>query len=96
MGLIMLKSNGLFFVSIFLFPFLTSTSIFSMGMSRASSPLLFDVQRYGCPGRHQAPVDTLPIGEEIFKQTSTIKDWVFLKISLPIVWLTASYGASIF
>ena len=61
-------------------------------MSRASSPLLFDVQRYGSPVRHQAPVDALPIGEEIFKQTSTITDWVFLKISLPIAWLTDFLG----
>ena len=93
----MLKSNCLFFISIFFyFRFLLRPQFFSIGMSRASSPLLFDVQSYGSPGRHQAPVASLPIGEEIFKQTSTIKDWVFLKISLPIVWLTAYDRASIF
>ena len=67
-------------------------NFFSIGMSRASSPLLFDVQSYGSPGRHQAPVVSLPIGEEILQQTSAIRDWVFYKISLPIVWLTASWG----
>ena len=61
-------------------------------MSRVPSPLLFDVQSYGSPVRHQAPVGSLPIGREIFKQTSAIIDWVFLKISLPIAWLTASLG----
>jgi len=50
------------------------------------------VQRYGSPGRHQTPVDALPIGEDFLQQTSAIRDWVFYKNSLPIVWLTALLG----
>ena len=82
----------IFYIYIFISVSCFDLNFFSIGMSRASSPLLFDVQSYGSPGRHQAPVVSLPIGEEILQQTSAIRDWVFYKISLPIVWLTASWG----
>ena len=75
------------------FRFLCSTSIFfSIGCAVNHHRQLFNVQRYGSPGRHQTPVDALPIGEDFLQQTSAIRDWVFYKNSLPIVWLTALLG----
>ena len=65
---------------------------FSIGCAVNHHRQLFNVQRYGSPGRHQTPVDALPIGEDFLQQTSTIRDWVFYKKSLPIVWLTALLG----
>ena len=62
---------------------------FSTGSAVNHHRQLFNVQRYGSPGRHQTPVDALPIGEDFLQQTSAIRDWVFYKNSLPIVWLTA-------
>ena len=77
----------------FCFRFLCSTSIFfSIGCAVNHHRQLFNVQRYGSPGRHQPPVDALPIGEDFLQQTSAIRDWVFYKKSLPIVWLTALLG----
>ena len=65
---------------------------FSIGCAVNHHRQLFNVQRYGSPGRHQTPVDVLPIGEDFLQQTSAIRDWVFYKKSLPIVWLTALLG----
>ena len=65
---------------------------FSIGCAVNHHRQLFNVQRYGSPGRHQTPVDALPIGEDFLQQTSAIRDWVFYKNSLPIVWLTALLG----
>ena len=65
---------------------------FSIGCAVNHHCQLFNVQRYGSPGRHQTPVDALPIGEDFLQQTSAIRDWVFYKNSLPIVWLTALLG----
>ena len=65
---------------------------FSIGCAVNHHRQLFNMQRYGSPGRHQTPVDTLPIGEDFLQQTSAIRDWVFYKNSLPIVWLTALLG----
>ena len=65
---------------------------FSIGCAVNHHRQLFNVQRYGIPGRHQTPVDALPIGEDFLQQTSAIRDWVFYKNSLPIVWLTALLG----
>ena len=65
---------------------------FSIGCAVNHHRQLFNVQRYGSPGRHQTPVDALPIGEDFLQQTSAIRDWVFYKKSLPIVWLTALLG----
>ena len=65
---------------------------FSIGCAVNHHRQLFNVQRYGSPGRHQTPVDALLIGEDFLQQTSAIRDWVFYKNSLPIVWLTALLG----
>ena len=65
---------------------------FSIGCAVNHHRQLFNVQRYGSPGRHQTPVDALPIGEDFLQQTSAIRDGVFYKKSLPIVWLTALLG----
>ena len=82
-----------FFISIFLFLFLVfNLNFFSIGCAVNHHRQLFNVQRYGSPGRHQTPVDALPIGEDFLQQTSAIRDWVFYKKSLPIVWLTALLG----
>ena len=82
-----------FSISIFLFPFLMfNLNFFSIGCAVNHHRQLFNVQRYGSPGRHQTPVDALPIGEDFLQQTSAIRDWVFYKNSLPIVWLTALLG----
>ena len=40
--------------------------------------------------KHQSMLS--PIGEDFLQQTSAIRDWVFYKKSLPIVWLTALLG----
>ena len=83
----------IFSISIFLFPFLMfNLNFFSIGCAVNHHRQLFNVQRYGSPGRHQTPVDALPIGEDFLQQTSAIRDWVFYKKSLPIVWLTALLG----
>lgn len=37
---------------------------FSIGCAVNHHRQLFNVQRYGSPGRHQTPVDALPIGED--------------------------------
>ena len=89
----MLKNSGLFFyiynsVSVSYVP----PQFFSTGSAVNHHRQLFNVQRYGSPGRHQTPVDALPIGEDFLQQTSAIRDWVFYKNSLPIVWLTALLG----
>ena len=65
---------------------------FSIGCAVNHHRQLFNVQRYGIPVRHQTPVDALTIGEDFLQQTSAIRDWVFYKNSLPIVWLTALLG----
>ena len=83
-----------FFISIFLF-LVFNLNFFSIGCAVNHHRQLFNVQRYGSPGRHQTPVDALPIGEDFLQQTSAIRDWVFYKNSLPIVWLTALYFNSI-
>ena len=45
---------------------------FSIGYAVNHHRQLFNVQRYGSPGRHQTPVDALPIGEDFLQQTSAI------------------------
>ena len=76
-----------------MFPFLMfNLNFFSIGCAVNHHRQLFNVQRYGSPGRHQTPVDVLPIGEDFLQQTSAIRDWVFYKNSLPIVWFTALLG----
>jgi len=41
-------------------------NFFSIGCAVNHHRQLFNVQRYGSPGRHQTPVDALPIGEDFF------------------------------
>ena len=56
-------------------------------------PWLFTLQSYGSPGRHQAPVASLPIGEDIFAAAFHNQRLRYsTKISRPIAWLTASLG----
>ena len=86
----MLKNSGLFFyIYNSVFVSYVPPQFFSIGCAVNHHRQLFNVQRYGSPGRHQTPVDALPIGEDFLQQTSAIRDWVFYKNSLPIVWLTA-------
>ena len=86
------KAIYIFYIYISVSVSYVQPQFFSIGCAVNHHRQLFNVQRNGSPGRHQTPVDALPIGEDFLQQTSAIRDWVFYKNSLPIVWLTALLG----
>jgi len=71
------------------------TSFFQYQLQAVLHHRLFSLQRYGCPGRLQAP----PKGLEalnLFRQPSAIRDWVFRKSLMFLAWLSAFGGQAIF